>query len=215
MAGIQYGTAAGSDNKDFFIDATESLPDPKTFGKGTLQRGLEFYTCDGTSFKQSGDIQQQGGNWQPIVSLDATAEEALMVFELPAGTLKPSDILKLKFKLLKSGAVVSTLYNVRLGSSSAGLTNTIVAQYGPVTTARQLATNIELLVASDTTVARTTIDNAAIPFGTVTVAGAANVTVPDINANNLYLSITKTAGATGETSTLVFSKLHKEDFFLT
>lgn len=50
MVGIRYGTAAGSDGKDFYLDATEDLPDPKTFGKGTLQRGLEFYTCDGNSF---------------------------------------------------------------------------------------------------------------------------------------------------------------------
>jgi hypothetical protein len=50
MTSIRFGTDAGQNGKDIYIEAAEPLPDPKTFGKGTIQRGLEFYTCDGTSF---------------------------------------------------------------------------------------------------------------------------------------------------------------------
>lgn len=53
---IRYGTDSGKDGKDFFIKATEDLPNTASFGEGTLQRGLEFYTSDGTAFSQIGSF---------------------------------------------------------------------------------------------------------------------------------------------------------------
>lgn len=133
-----------------------------------------------------------------------TSEQAGLIGLIPAGVLKPGYVLSVFAGPGKDGVVDTMNLRVRIGTDPGGLSpNTEVIQGVSIVTNRSDGQWFKLYVVSNTSVRRIGGQGPNDCLSSTTGAAAAPVTIPDLSANDLYVSVTQqisTAG--GETPTL-------------
>ncbi|SMF96043.1 hypothetical protein SAMN02949497_3423 [Methylomagnum ishizawai] len=121
----------------------------------------------------------------------------------PAGLLRVGDVLALVIRTLKSGTADAFARNIRFGGTGDIGVDGSVFSLGYGSTNTHTAENPRLKIVSATSIRVTTIGSTASFSGGTSTVGATDTTIPDITANNNYLSITfnKNSGSAGETLT--------------
>ncbi|WP_221065240.1 hypothetical protein [Methylomagnum ishizawai] len=122
----------------------------------------------------------------------------------PAGLLRVGDALGLVIRTLKSGTADAFARNIRFGGTGDIGIDSSVFSLGYGSTNTHTAENPRLKIASATAIRVTTIGSTTSFSGGTSAVGATDTTIPDIAANNNYLSITfnKNSGSAGETLTI-------------
>lgn len=156
-----------------------------------------------------------GSNWRPIggrVTLhnlaasagsNSTSEAVRSQVLFPANLLKTGDVIRITLGTAKSGTADTMTFRLRFGTAGTTADTQLAASASPATTNQTLGAVLEFSKASATAVSRrgngSTV-NAWI--GVTTSARAADVTVTDMDANAMYLSLTSSMGSGAETGTV-------------
>lgn len=132
-----------------------------------------------------------------FTSTTGTAEETYAVTgKIPIGVLAIGRQLRAELLLTKSGTAESTSSNVKIGTNADGKTGatSISSAFSTLTGSnRQLAFVQTQTFLTNTSVQQSIIGGSAVPYGVTTSStGITPRTIPDISANELYVSLTGT-----------------------
>ncbi|SMF94607.1 hypothetical protein SAMN02949497_1928 [Methylomagnum ishizawai] len=160
-----------------------------------------LWFSDGSAWRLLGPTQVYNTTTDFVGTYAGATLVAQVVF--PANSLRVGDALSLVIRTVKSGTADAFARNIRFGGTGDIGTDSSVFSLGYGSTNTHTAENPRLKIVSATSIRVTTIGSTASFSGGTSTVGATDTTIPDIAANNSYLSITfnKNAGSAGETLT--------------
>ncbi|BBL74176.1 hypothetical protein [Methylomagnum ishizawai] len=160
-----------------------------------------LWFSDGSVWRLAGPTQVYNTTTDFVGTYAGATLVAQVVF--PANSLRVGDVLGLVIRTLKSGTADAFARNIRFGGTGDIGVDSSVFSLGYGSTNTATAENPRLKIASATAIRVTTIGSTTSFSGGTSAVGASDTTIPDIAANNNYLSITfnKNAGSAGETLT--------------
>jgi hypothetical protein len=167
-----------------------------------------FWYNNGTSLKPIGPIVLHR-LITPLTTSNGTAEEAIAISgKIPVGVLAVGRQLRAEFLISKSGTVESTSNLLKIGTNADGKTGASTASsvLSLSTTSRQLAFIQINNIITNTQVQNISVGGSATPYNISTSAPVGARTIPDITANDVYISLTgtKTTGGIETVSCLGF-----------
>jgi hypothetical protein len=134
-----------------------------------------------------------------VAGAASLTEQVMAVFEVPAGVLVTDMGIAVDFGALKSGVADSMQWRVRIGTAADGLSpNAELVTTGKLATPAVDGYRFEWAVLSNTTVRRFLGQAINGMYDTATSGSLPSaITVPDLSATSVYISITCTKTAVG------------------
>ncbi len=160
-----------------------------------------YWVSNGTNWRLMTSPQMVKGLSTPIADNGGTGIAIQSQILFPPGSLQVGSRLRVELATYKAGTAQTHTWVIKMGS--AGTTSdTSLMTYQLSASNIQLATLLDFMIDSNTTIHEQLQNVFTTPFGTSTGAESSDVTIPNITSNALYLSIASYSGGATEVGTI-------------
>ena len=159
-----------------------------------------LFISDGVRWKPVNGVTTLYSSDSASSAMSGIAETVQCSFLIPRGLLKVGDRLVCKISQSKSSTAETVTTRVRMGTAGTTADAQICALALMSTTNISLGWTLDLRVNSLTTVKKLGASSVNLPWGVATGVTPAPVTVPDLSANDVYLTFTSFMSSTVETT---------------
>lgn len=161
-----------------------------------------LFISDGVRWKPVNGVTTLYSSDSASSAMSGITETVQRSFLIPRGLLKVGDRLVCKISQSKSSTAETVTTRVRMGTAGTTADAQICALALMSTTNISLGWMLDLRVNSLTTVKKLGASSVNLPWGVGTGVTPAPVTVPDLSANDVYLTFTSFMSSTVETTTI-------------
>jgi hypothetical protein len=159
-----------------------------------------LFISDGVRWKPVNGVARLYATNAASSSMSGVTETIQQQILIPKGLLQTGDRIICKISQSKSSTAETATTRVRVGTAGTIADTQIVAIAGMTTTNVSIGWTLDLRVNTLITLQKMGGASVALPWGVSTGATPAAVTVPDLSANDVYLSFSSFMSSTVETT---------------